>query len=483
MVSYAGINEVSVGSGQSRSAYANLLKYHYGPRWDSWIHSEALIADKIAKKKGTMGGISRVSSLTLSLPQSAGMSSGEGYYLPEPTTGTHVNPRIVARDMYTRLRWSGQSQRAARAGDKAAWARPKQNDVEDARTQSTLNFARKLYLGYYDVLGVVKSNAEPTATLYGREDRDSGAATTAGNYYKFGTHYLRENMVIGFVDSTSGPGGVPLYNNNDSQYMVKIASVGGSLATPTITHQTGAVASGGKALADILTGDAAIADGDFIVPYASRQDGTSYAADGTFDTNFFTFNGVGSVVLPSSHYSHLYGLSKATYSKLGGIFDHGSENPREMKEMRLTYMIHRIRNEGSGGSPTVAMLHDSMMREIIKVNEDNRRFAPVQQGKHGYGQMVHMAGSTLVPYVEDWMCPPGQVVALDEGSWGWYSESDLAPLDDPQVRFIPNYDQSEQIWHKSGNTECRKPHNNGILDDLEFDLDGLPDAGAADGAG
>ena len=480
MVAYAGINEVSVGSGQSRSAYANLLKFFYGPKWDSWIHTEAIIADKVGKKKGTMGGQSRVSALTLSLPQSAGMSGGEGYYLPEPTTGTHVNPRIVARDMYTRLRWTGQAQRAARAGDKAAWARPKQSDVEDARTQSTLNFARKLYLGYYDVLGVVGGSggsstefSGTTLPLANREARTSGINTPA-NYYKLGTHYLRENMMIANVQGAAGPGGAPDYSNNTQDNLVKITGVGGTFAAPTVTVQAAAVASGGTAVASLWTGSSLPDAGDMIIPYASRQD--TIAADATKDTSFFTFNGIGSVVLPSSHYSHLYGLAKADYSKLAGVFDAGNEIAREMEEMRLTYLVHRIRSEGSGGTPDVAMLHDSVMREIIKVNEGNRRFAPVQQGKSGYGQMVHMAGSTLVPYVEDWLCPPGQVVALDTTQWGWYSESDMAPLDDPQVRFIPNYDQTEQVWHKSGNIECRKPHNNGILDDLEAELDAIPDA-------
>lgn len=478
MVAYAGINEVSVGSGQSRSAYANLLKYFYGPKWDSWIHTEALIADKIGKKKGTMGGQSRVSALTLSLPQSAGMSSGEGYYLPEPSAGTHANPRIVARDMYTRLRWTGQSQRAARAGDKAAWARPKQSDVEDARTQSTLNFARKLYLGYHDVIGVVASgDGQPNITIAGREARRSGqgGGNTAADYYKFGNHYLRENQMIGFVDANDGPGGAPSYSHNTQNNLIQVSSLGGTLSTPTVTTTNAAVVSGGSTTATILAqSGAALAAGDMIIPYASRQDG-NYTADDKRDTHFFTFNGVGSVVLPSDYYASLYGLSKSTYSKLAGVFDTGSSSLREMEEMRLTYMVHKIRNEGSGGTPDVAMLHDSVMREIIKVNEGNRRFAPVQQGKSGYGQMVHMAGSTLVPYVEDWLCPPRQVVALDTTQWGWYAESDMAPLDDPQLRFVPNYDQTEQVWHKSGNIECRKPHNNGILDDLESELDSIPD--------
>jgi hypothetical protein len=138
-------------------------------------------------------------------------------------------------------------------------------------------------------------------------------------------------------------------------------------------------------------------------------------------------------------------------------------------------MIHRIRNEGSGGTPDIAMLHDSMMREFLALNENNRRFAPVQQGKYGYGQIQYMAGSTVVPLVEDWLCPPKQVVVLDTTQWGWHEESSMAPLDDPQLRFVPNFDQTEQVWHKSGNIACNKPHNNGIIDDLEANLDGTPD--------
>jgi len=471
MVSYAGINEISVGSGQSRSAYANLLKYYYGPKWDAWIHTEALIADKIGKKKGVMGGVAKVNAVTTSLPQSAGMSSGEGYYLPEPTAGTHVNPRIVARDMYTRLRWTGQSQRAARAGDKAAFSRPKQSDVEDARIQSTLNFARKLYLGYYDVYGTVAAYNEPSLTLAGREDRTSAAA----NYYKFGNHYMRENQMIGFVDTNEGIAGAPSYSHNTSNNLLQIIATGGTLASPTITLKTDAVVSGGNALNVVCTNATAPAAGDLIIPYASRKD--AIASDATKDTDFFTFNGVGSVVLPSSHYSHLYGLSKTTYDKLGGVFDVASDptSPREFQESRLTLMIHRIRNEGSGGTPDVAMLHDSMMREFLQLNESNRRFAPVQQGKYGYGQIQYMAGSTVVPLVEDWLCPPKQVVVLDTTQWGWHEESSMAPLDDPQLRFVPNFDQTEQVWHKSGNIACNKPHNNGIIDDLEANLDGTPD--------
>jgi len=80
-----------------------------------------------------------------------------------------------------------------------------------------------------------------------------------------------------------------------------------------------------------------------------------------------------------------------------------------------------------------------------------------------------------VKYMEDWLCPPGLIYALDTTQWGYFSEADLAPLDEPQQRFIPNYDQTEMVWHKSGNVECRKPHNNGILDELEFNLAGVPD--------
>jgi len=476
MVSYAGINEVSVSTGQSRSAYSALLKTVFGPKWDSWIHTEAKIADKIAKKKGMMGGQLKVSALSLSLPQSAGISSGEGYYLPEPGVGTHVNPRIVSRDFYTRLRWTGQAQRAARAGNQAAWSKPKQSDVEDARQQSMLNFARKLYTGYYDILGRVNSAAAPSGdtcvvTLEGRDDRRYGATNTELHYH-YGAHYLRAGQI---VQAAATPAGATRISGNTSANMLKIDSVDDSDVTaPTITI-SGTVAAGGSTLSTLDSSQAALREGgDMIIPYASRQD--AIGAGDTADTSYFTMNGISSVVLDSTHYSTLYGLSKSTYTKLSGINDNVADAAavREGTEMRLTYLVHRIRNEGSGGTPDIAVLHDSVLRELIKENQQYRRFAPVQQGERGYGDMTHMMGSTSVKYMEDWLCPPGLIYALDTTQWGYYSESDLAPLDEPQQRFIPNYDQTEMVWHKSGNVECRKPHNNGILDDLQFDLAGVP---------
>jgi len=477
MVSYAGINEISVSTGQSRSAYSALLKSFYGPKWDNWIHTEAKIADKIAKKKGMMGGQQKVNALSLSLPQSAGISSGEGYYLPEPSTGTHVNPRIVARDFYTRLRWTGQSQRSARAGNQAAWSKPRQSDVEDAREQSMLNFARKLYNGYYDVLGRVALRAGLVGdtrqlTLDGRDGRLYGSSDVEA-FYHFGAHYMRAGQI---VQAVATPAGVPTITGNSNANMIKIDSIDdSSLASPTITVSA-TIGSAGSTLAAIDTaigGDGAFAAGDLVIPYASRQD--TIASDDTKDTSFFTMNGVASVVLGTTHYSTLYGLSKSTYGKLSGINDHGSTTAREAQEDRLTYLVHRIRNEGSGGTPDIACLHDSVLRELIKENQQYRRFAPIQQGERGYSDMTHMMGSTSVKYMEDWLCPPGLIYALDTTQWGYFSESDLAPLDEPQQRFIPNYDQTEMVWHKSGNVECRKPHNNGILDELEFNLAGVPD--------
>jgi hypothetical protein len=486
MVAAAGINEVSVATGQSRSAYSALLKQVYGPRWDSWLHTSVKISEKIAKKKGMMGGQMRVSALSTALPQSAGISSGEGYYLPHPTTGEHINPRIIARDFYTRLRWTGQSQRAARAGKQAAFSKPRKSDVEDARQQSALNFARKLYNGYFDILGRVNSVGTVTGsasterlilTLDGRDGRKSGAYSggTPEERYHLGAHYLRAGMMIGVA---TAPAGAPSMANNGALKMVQIESLDDSvLASPTITIKAVDGVSGALlATAGGATPTTFLA-GDVVFPYASRQD--TIGAGDTADSSYFTMNGIESVVLDDAHYSTLYGLSKTTYGKLSGVNSFGADSGssttlRDAKEMRLTQTIHRIRNEGSGGTPDIICLHDSTLREVLFENEGKRRFAPVQQSERGYGDLVHVAGSTTVKYMEDWLCPPGLMYALDTTVWGYYSESDLAPLDEPQQRFIPDYDQSEMIWHKSGNVECRKPHNNGVVDDLNFDLTDIP---------
>ena len=469
MVTVADVVESTISTGQSRSAYGAMLKQVYGPAWSKWLHTDsAVLSGKIAKKKGSMGGQMKVNAITTALPQSAGISLGEGSLLPFPVHGSYLNPRIIARDFYTRLRWTGQSQRAARMGDKAAWARPKQNDIEDARLQSGLNFARKLYLGYHDVMDVVSGHDDGGAgtklTMFDRDSRRGGDTAGGGavkQYHRFGAHYLREGMLIQTVAASAGLGGAPRAGNDEYNKALKITDIDlSNLAAPEVIVVP---ANGG------VDGTAAdlIADDDYIIPFGSRRASMTATEK---DSDFFTFNGVQSVVCGSDFYSHLYGLSKATHSKLSGVIDRNTSdnNLRSYSELRSALMFDRIRNEGSGGKPDTIIVQDALLRAIVEANEGNRRFAPVQKGEFGYGQLQFTAGDTTTPIVADWLQVPGQMLFIDSTQWGFYTESELSPLDDPQTRFVTDKDQTEVTFHMSGNVECMKPHSQGIIDDLAF---------------
>ena len=469
MVTVADVVESSISTGQSRSAYGAMLKQVYGPAWSKWLHAEsAILSGKIAKKKGSMGGQMKVNAITTALPQSAGVSLGEGSLLPYPIHGSYLNPRIIARDFYTRLRWTGQSQRAARMGDKAAWGRPKQNDIEDARLQSGLNFARKLYLGYHDVMDVVSEKdtggAGTKLIMFDRDSRRGGDTAGGGavkQYSRFGAHYLREGMLISTVAGSTGLNGDPRKGSGSYNNALKITDIDlSNLAAPEV------IVVPAVGVDDTLAADL-IADDDYIVPFGSRRDSITATEQ---DSDFFSFNGVQSVVCGSDFYSHLYGLAKSNNSKLSGIVDRNTTDNtvRAYSEMRSALMFDRIRNEGSGGKPDTIIVQDALLRGIVNATQDNRRFAPVQKGEFGYGQLQFTAGDTTTPIVADWLQVPGQMLFLDSTQWGFYTESELSPLDDPQTRFVTDKDQTEVTFHMSGNVECMKPHSQGIIDDLGY---------------
>lgn len=474
------INEIANIIGQSRSAFEAVMRLQYAPAWDHWVHTESnVLSSKIAKKKGEMMGQMKIGLVTTGLPQSAGISTGERYRLPTPSVGSHLNPRVVARDFVSRLRWTGQVRRAARRGQKAAWRRPQQQDLEDARLQSGLNWATKMWNGYVDVrdrvtAGATKTSAtEWTLTMDARNSRLGGNSDLTDRYIA-GNHYLREQMAVGVVDASAGTNS-PEYspssvNNNEANELYISAIDNSTPATPTITVKP---RDGVTPIATALN-LADVAAGDMIIPYASRQDnvGSAYAANSARDTQFFTFNGVDSIVADSTGYSSLYGLLKTATTKLEGVRDDGANDvQRVWTERLLTFMIHRIRNEGTGGRPDCAMMHDSVLREVVDENRGARQFEEVQRNSGYSSQLMHTAGDTRTPYMPDWLCPAGGMAVLDSRCFGWYSEADMES--DPETRWVADYDQYEQIWHKSGNEECTKPHNNGRIENLTFSTTAL----------
>lgn len=447
------VNEVTGITGQSRDSFLNRLKDEYLPAWEDHVHTELVLPGIIAKKKGTMGGRRSLTSLMVSYPQSTGIALFENDDLPVPSVGTYINPSIFSRTIYSRLRWTGHVERSARKGDKVSWAAPRAEDLRTARKQFELNFARMLYLGPAQVVGTIKTYSSDTSwTVYGRDARNSQAA----NRHKYGAHYLRVNMDVHTVDEASMYGAP-----------IAIASRGRITAISNVDE---AVLTLTEAATE-LDGDA----DDFIIPFGSRN---ANAADGDAndDSNFAGPNGLMNLAVDDGIKTWVYGIDRTT---AGGrtlnafVFDNGSDGVRPFNEDYITLAVDRVSDDGTGDDPDKILCHRSIRREYVKEVKDARRF-PEVQGKRGFKGLQQIVGDVGLPLVTDRDCMPGVMWILESDGFGWFSEADMQMADEGE-RFVADKDAHEIVMVKSGNLATRKPHNNAMVDDLQYSVTGLTD--------
>lgn len=437
--------------GQGRSSFGGRLKTNFFPKWDDHVHTQTVVAGLIAKKGGTMGGKESLGSVRDSLPQSQGIALFEYDNMPEPASPTYFQPYLHARDIYGVLQWSGQVRRAARGGDKFAWAKPRAEDVAGADKQFRINFARMLYLGPYQPLATVSSYDGGTdiATLYGRDARLSGAA----NFWKFGAHYLRKKMAIQHTDG--------LTNSVASATTGYISAIDKSDPTaPTVTIVDDVDVDNGSVV------DWALADPDdasFLIPAGSRR-----SSPGTTIDKYAGVNGLLQMVTDTSPYSYLYDLDRSDYDTLNGIRhkdDAGAERP--FSEDLLQLGMDNISDDGLGDDIDTLLMNKAVRREYVKESKGDRRFKEVQTEK-GFGKLVYNGGDTLVPVVVDRDCPPGLVFLLNTADFAYLEESPMDSIDESGDRFVASKDAHQMIVHKSGNVRTKTPLNNGTIEDIAF---------------
>lgn len=441
-------------SGQGRSTFLGRLKDEYLPKMDDHVHNKVVIAGLIASKRGTMGGQRSIASFMDSYPQSAGIALFEGSTLPTPRTGTYGNPVIWERSMYTRLRWTGHVERAARKGDSVAWAQPRAEDMKAARKQLELNFARMLYLGPYQPLATIKSVITTSITLYNRDARTSAA----NDRWKFGAQYLRKNMSLstvptsgGNVDAGSAAG--TYLNATDERFITAINLSG---ADPVLTIDTAFTNTP--------------ADLDLIVPFGSRRAAT-ITESASSDTQFAGPNGLMNLIVNSSYKDFVYGLSRTTYPTLSGfVLDNGG-TLRAWDEDYIMFGVDRINEDGTGGDPDTLLCNSSVRREYVRETENDRRFAEVQTNK-GFGKLKFTAGDVQLPIVTDRDCPPGLMFALSTDGFGWFEHKELSMVDDGE-RFVSDKDAHEIVMVKAGNLMTDKPHDNAVIEDIAYSTSGL----------
>lgn len=455
----ASINDVTGLSGQSRASYVNMLKIHYAGLWDDHVHKAPGVFQKIGPKKGSMGGEKTKAAVVTGYPQSVAISSREGVRLPAPEIGTYINPELIRRDLYTLLRWTGNAERAARMGNAVAFAKPRERDLEDARKQFDIEMDIKAILGFAEIRGRIASGGISGAalTLESRNNRNASA------FWDSGRHFLRVNKHISTAATARGAPRLDMEvtSGTESTNDRKIISVGGTDAAPTVT------------LASAFP--AGPAAGDYVIPFKSRANTgnppwTGTAADEI--SNFASFNGLFDIATDATINSAIYGLAKASYPTLAGHYRSnpaGAGTTRPFQEKLVHVMVDLIRDNGTGNEPDIFYLHAATRREVVSEHEDSRRYAPVI-GESGFSKLTAMVGDKGIPYQSDFLMLPGMVAALTTDCWGWIEESPMGPIDMTSERTIEGYDAHEVIWHKSGNIECQRPYDQGILDDIDFDV-------------
>lgn len=466
------IYETPLTAGTGRTTFTNRLKTQFLPVADDHVHTKVTLPKLIAKKGGKMGGLESLTSVRDTLPQSAGIALFEDDTLFSPRAATYFQPKLHARDLYTRLRWTGQVERSARGAGEFAWAGPRQEDLMGAVKQFEINFARMLYLGPFQPLATVASYSDTgagTITLSGRDSRTSAA----DDMWKFGAHYLRKNMPIDWVNSSGSA--VDLDGNPVSgatppaEYYVLTIDNSDPTAPTITTGRSGAAANPSAAGGTDPNAEA------IIIPFGSRR--TNMAAGGSAAasddvTMYAGVNGLMQMVTDSTVYAKLYDLSRTTYPSLQGLRNTFSGTLRPFSEDLIALGVDRIADDGRGEEPNILLMHRSVRREYVKESKGDRRFKEVQTEK-GYGKLVFNAGGTLLDVETDRDCPPGIVFILMTKDFKWLEQKPMGPVDEGSERFVPDKDSREIIVHKSGNAMTDSPFNNGTIEDITYDTDAL----------
>lgn len=452
-------------AGQGRSSFGNRSHDEYLPVMEDHVHTGRPLPKLIAKKRGTMGGKRSLTSIINAYPASMGISLFEYDDQPTPRSPTYFNPEIISRRDFGRMRWTWEVQIMARKGKSVAWAEPKAEDMRVGRIQFELNFARKLYLGPYQVMGTVTgAPAGAVYTLYSRDSRNS----QNDNRHKYGAHWLRVGMSLGHVAANAGAvdAGGSLVDSNvtaggayqNERYITAIDK--SNEAAPTFTLDAAFTSA---------TGDESV-----IVPFRSRVDAPG--ADGAnTDSNFAGPNGLHNIVATTGRKTYYLGVSRTTYPSMSGWVDDRAGALTPFNEDRISFAVDKTNDDGTGDDPDTMLCHRSIRREYVKETKGDRRFDAVLKTKGWAPRLAFEAGDVLLPIMTDRDCPPNLMYALETEGFGWLSEADLQSLEEGE-RFVQNKAAHEIILVKSGNCMHWKPHNNVVIEDIMGSTTGLTDA-------
>lgn len=438
-------NEVTGIAGGSRESFYEAYKDQYLPRLENSINTEANLTGYVrSNKQGSMmGGRRSLSAIQYRNVQSAGQARFENDDLPEPGSPAYENPEIFSRDLYDRVRHTGQSVRAGRGGKSVSWIKPSAESMKSAREQGTLNRNRKAWLGLYEPMATVTQYVHGTGVVTVADGANRTSDSDERWYFNV-EKYLREGMEVGFIAPTGGgavdAGGDPSYSMaNGATNSRTIASIDEAAGTFTLNS---------PAPTDFSSTDV----NALVVPYRSRLDSVG-SEDSDFDSNFANMNGIANLIATSAEKTFVYALSRSTYAWLNANVINQSGTPTAWTEGRITRGLDRAaENRWNGGKEVTDLFTSRAVRyEHIAETESDRRFTPIQT-KRGWGRLVFTANDKMLPFIVDRDCPIGDVLLTSKKCWKYYKESGLSMVG--EARFVANKDAEEVVHHESGNIAC-----------------------------
>ena len=468
--------------GTGREAMDGLMKDWYGTLWEDHVNTQAkcLSLTGLGKVRGKMGGRRVLSAVIDQYPQSAGVAHFENASIVEPLSANAFQPELISRSLYVRLRWTGEVEDMARAGDKAVFAGPRATELRLARKQYAVNKCRMAILGPQQVMGVSSSataedSSPVTVTMHVRNDRTSHAT----HFHKFGTHYFKKGMVL---DHGATAAGNPVMNPT-------------GLAKADFTSNAWEVTGVTSTTVEFTSSNAGnISDPHhnsniYHFPWGSRRTGAG-SDDSSYDSYHAGYNGLNNLMLDDNIYGWVYGLERsATYPTLDGNRQvDGSAAARNFNDLLLILAIDNIVEEGSGEEPDTMYLNSAVRREVIQhlgmgnaptfnqnaagSEQQARRFAPVQTTS-GYAKLAIVAGDRSMTYDTDRDCPPGMIYLLRKGTMGYLSNRSLSSVDKTPERYVADKDAHEIVMAERGNFFCTSPWTNGTLEDIDFDVSAI----------
>lgn len=386
----------------------------------------------------------------------------EGTFLPFPYASSAVNPVLYNKKQQGRLRFTGDVERATQ-DDKGSWAKTVAIETRNFGYRFAEKMEHKLIVGNKGILGQIDTDIDTTASTAMVMLSASGRTHNAP--WRFGTQFLRPNQELRVVATI---GGNPTVANAAAQTDFRMSSTASGF-----TWTTTAATLNGKTASDHITGTS-----QFLIGHNTRNDtGNAETSDQIMSAPTGLMEIVDSSTATTNLYSTLFGLTRSSTPVMNAIVSEANGVVRDLSEALIQTAIDRAKNEGPGGDQMVDTMfaHDSVRFRYANLLTATRQFMStdgnnVVKSAGFKDELAYVGGGEPIPIMTSKDFPPGTIFGIVKSNftWAYQTEPGFVTYDGQPRRFIPDYDQTEVVYHMDGNLWCEAPNANFKIDDIRF---------------